>query len=193
MKKVFALVFLALSVFAVKAQTAWTLDNAHSNVKFSVSHMVISELEGNFKKYSAVVTADKADFSDLQVTFTIEANSVNTDNENRDKHLASDDFFNSEKFPQIIFKSTSVKMGKNGDFELTGNLTMKGVTKKVTWKSHFNGVTKDPYGNTRAGFKSTLTINRQDYGLAWSKSLDSGGAVVGDDVTITVTTEITKK
>jgi polyisoprenoid-binding protein YceI len=193
MKKLFVL-FAGMSLSAASfAQSAWTLDKAHSSVNFSITHMVVSEVDGSFKDFSADVKSDKPDFSDLQVAFTIEAKSVNTNDEKRDGHLKSADFFDAEKFPAITFKSTSIKKISDKKYELEGEMTMHGVTKKVKWELKYNGTIKDPYGNNRAGFKATTTVNRKDFGLVWNKTLDAGGVALSDEVAISVNVELTKK
>ena len=193
MKKLFVL-FAGLSLAAAAtAQGSWNFDKSHSSVNFSVTHMVVSDVEGSFKDFSAEVKSDKPDFTDVNINFTIQAASITTGDEKRDGHLKSPDFFDVAKFPTITFKSTSVKKITDKQYELEGDLTMHGVTKKVKWALKYNGTIKDPYGNTRAGFKASLVINRKDYGVSWGKVMDTGGAVLGDDVTITVNSEITKK
>lgn len=193
MKKLFVL-FAGLSLSAASfAQSAWTLDKSHSSVNFSITHMVVSEVDGSFKDFSADVKSDKADFSDLSVAFTIQTKSVNTDDEKRDGHLKSADFFDAEKYPAITFKSTSIKKISDKKYELEGELTMHGVTKKVKWELKYNGTIKDPYGNNRAGFKATTTINRKDFGVSWNKTLDAGGLALSDEVSISVNVELTKK
>jgi polyisoprenoid-binding protein YceI len=191
MKKLFIL-FAGLSL-AATASAQWTFDKAHSSINFSVTHMVVSEVDGSFKDFTGEVKSDKPDFSDLSVNFTIQVASVNTEDDKRDGHLKSADFFDAAKYPTITFKSTSVKKISDKKLELEGDLTMHGVTKKVKWDVKYNGTIKDPYGNNRAGFKATTTINRKDYGVSWNKTLDSGGVAVSDEVNLTVNTEITKK
>lgn len=192
MKKLFVL-FAGISLSAAVVAQSWTLDRSHSSVNFNVTHMVVSEVDGSFKDFSAEVKSDKADFSDLSTTFTIKTASVSTDDAKRDGHLRSADFFDAEKFPEITFKSTSIKKISDKKYELTGTLTMHGVTKIVKWDLKYNGTIKDPYGNNRAGFKATTTINRKDYGVSWNKTLDAGGVAVSDEVNIIVNAEITKK
>ena len=181
MKKLFVL-FAGMSLTIAATAQSWNFDKSHSSVNFSVTHMVVSEVDGSFKDFKGEVKSDKPDFSDLS-----------TDDEKRDGHLKSPDFFDAAKYPTITFKSTSVKKVSDKKLELEGDLTMHGVTKKVKWDVKYNGTIKDPYGNNRAGFKSTTTINRKDYGVSWNKTLDAGGVAVSDEVTITVNTEITKK
>ena len=193
MKKLFVLLAGMSLTVASFAQSSWNLDKSHSSVRFSVTHMVVSEVDGSFKDFSAEIKSDKPDFSDLATTFTIQVSSVSTDDEKRDGHLKSPDFFDVAKFATITFKSASIKKISDKSYELTGDLTMHGVTKKVTWQVKYNGTVKDPYGNNRAGFKATTTINRKDYGVSWNKTLDAGGLAVSDEVAMTVNVELTKK
>ncbi len=172
---------LAVSVFA---QTTWKLDNVHSNVKFSVSHLVISEVDGNFKTYSGILQSPTTDFANSTVAFSVDVNSINTENEMRDKHLKSDDFFNAEKFPAMTFKSTSWKKADDKNYVLEGDLTIRDVTKRVAFNVVYGGTMKDGYGNTKAGFKGTTSINRFDFGLKWNALTEAGGATVGKDVAI---------
>ena len=182
-------------VFAGKSfgQSKWNVDNAHSVVKFSVEHMVISEVEGNFRTYSGSINAPGNDFSNAQIEFTVDVNSVNTDNEMRDKHLKSDDFFNTEKFPQMKFKSISFKKISDTKYELVGMLTIRDVSKKVAMEVTYGGTKKDGYGNVRSGFKAGFTINRQDYNLKWVGKTEAGELVVGNDVNIQLRLEFIKK
>jgi polyisoprenoid-binding protein YceI len=174
---------------AVSAQTKWKLDKNHSSVRFSVSHMTVSEAEGSFKIWDGSVENSKPDFSDAKVAFTIDVNSINTENENRDKHLKSDDFFNAEKFPAMKFESTSMQSLGNNKYKMSGNLTIRDVTKPVTFDVTYGGATTGTRG-TKAGFKATGTINRFDYGLKWDKATEAGGLVVGKEVEVTVKVEL---
>lgn len=194
MKKM--LIFLAaalmIAVSAV-AQTTWLVDNAHSNVKFSVTHLVISEVEGSFNVYSGTLQSLKPDFTEASVDFAVDVPSINTDNGMRDKHLKSDDFFNAEKYPKMTFKSASWKKVGDRNFVLEGDLTIRDVTKRVTFSVVHGGTIKDPWGNTKAGFKATTVINRFDYGLKWNTLTEAGGATVGKDVSITLNLEFAQK
>ncbi|MEO1049016.1 MAG: YceI family protein [Bacteroidota bacterium] len=171
----------------------WAVDVAHSTVKFTVSHLVISEVEGNFKVYSGSVNANGNDFSNAKVDFSVDVNSIDTDNEMRDKHLKSDDFFNAAKFPTMKFKSTSFKKGKGNKYTLAGDLTIRDVTKSVKFDVTYGGTAKDGYGNTKAGFKASTTINRFDYGLKWNALTEAGGATVGKEVDIDLKLELAAK
>jgi polyisoprenoid-binding protein YceI len=171
------------------AQSKWGIDASHSTVKFSVSHLVVSETEGNFKKFESNIETPGADFNNAQVSFTIDVASINTDNEMRDNHLKGDDFFNAEKFPKMTFKSTSFKKGKGNTYVMEGDLTIRDVTKKMKFDVVYGGTTKDPWGNIKAGFKTTGTISRKAFNLIWNTLTEAGGAVVGDEVAITLKLE----
>ena len=189
MKKVIFLTALLIAQIGLFAQTKWNVDAVHSNVKFNVTHLVISEVEGSFKIFNGTITSIKPDFTEATIDFTVDVNSINTDNEMRDKHLKSDDFFNVEKFPKMTFKSTSFKKVSGNKFLLTGNLTIRDITKPIKADVTFGGTAKDGYGNTKAGFKVTTRINRFDYNLKWNSLTEAGGAVVGSEVDIILNLE----
>lgn len=185
----------AVMIFSMTAQsqTKWSLDNSHSNVKFTVTHLVISEVDGYFKTFDGSMVSSKPDFTDARIEFSVDVNSINTDNEMRDNHLKGDDFFNAEKFPKMKFTSLEFKKINDKKYELTGNLTIRDVTKKVKFDVVYGGQTKDPWGNQKAGFKAKTTINRLEYGLKWNTVTEAGGAVVGPDVDITINVEFAKE
>jgi len=207
MKKILLFSALGLSVvftaFAPKSKASsehksspaptatWSLDKAHTNMKFSVSHLVISDVEGTFKSFDGTMEASKADFSDAKISFTAEVNSVSTDNEQRDNHLKSDDFFNVAKYPQIKFVSTSfIPLGDN-KYKLEGTLTIRDITRQITFDVKYGG-TVAAMGGTHAGFKATAKIDRFDYNLKWNKSTEAGGMVVGKEVEITINVDFKK-
>ncbi len=192
MKKIMTSVALVASMAFANAQT-WQLDKSHSSVKFSVTHMMVSETEGNFKNFTGTVTAAKEDFSDLAAQFNIVVKSINTDDERRDGHLVGADFFDAEKYPEITFKSTSFKKVGEKSFKLAGELTMHGVTKPVTFDVKYNGTAKDSYGNTKAGFRASTIVKRSDYNISWNKVLDTGGFALSDEVQVFVNIELNKK
>ena len=167
----------------------WALDKAHSNVKFTVTHMVVSEVEGTFKIFDGRMESTKTDYSDAKISFTVDVNSINTDNENRDKHLKSDDFFNAEKFPQMKFESTAFKPLGNNKYKLEGNLTIRDVTKPVSFDVNYGGSINTQRG-AKSGFKAKTTINRFDYNLKWDRATETGGLVVSKEVEITVNVEL---
>ena len=171
--------------------TKWTLDKAHSNVKFSVTHLVVSETEGTFKIFDGSMENSKPDYSDAKISFNVDVNSINTDNEKRDAHLKSDDFFNAEKYPAMKFESTSFTPDGDNKYKLTGNLTIRDITKPVTFDVTYGGIV-NAMGGTRVGFKAKTTIDRFDYNLKWDKTIETGGLVVSKEVNITVNAELKK-
>jgi polyisoprenoid-binding protein YceI len=176
---------------APNTQTSmWTIDKPHTNLKFSVSHLVISDVDGIFKSFDGTMESSKPDFSDAKINFTADVNSISTDNDQRDGHLKSDDFFNAAKFPQIKFVSTSFTPLGDNKYKLAGNLTIRDVTKLVSFDVKYGG-TVQMYG-THVGFKATTTINRFDYNLKWDKTTEAGGMIVGKDVDITVNVDFKK-
>ena len=192
MKKTTSVIIAMLVATAfVSAQSNWKLDKAHSSITFTVRHMVISEVTGSFKDFTVALKSSKDDFSDAEVQSTIKVGSLSTDNAMRDGHLKSDDFFNADKFPEINFKSTSFeKLGEN-KYKITGDLTIRDVTKNVTFDATLNGTLKTERGVLSA-WKATTTINRFDYNLKWNKTLETGGLMVGQDVIITLNLELNK-
>ena len=191
-KQLFSLAaFLLLGASGAVAQITWKVDKVHSNVKFAVSHMVVSEVEGSFRMFDGSLVASKADLSDAKVSFAVDVASVNTDNEKRDGHLKSDDFFNAEKFPKMSFVSKSMKPLGGNKYALTGDLTLRDVTKTVTFDVTYGGQIKTQNGaGAKAGFKAKATIDRFQYGLKYTKALETGGLAVGKDVEITVLLEM---
>jgi polyisoprenoid-binding protein YceI len=193
----FLLAVLATGLTAFKATpkadapTKWTVDKAHSNVKFTVTHMVVSDVDGTFKLFDGGMDHSKADYSDAKINFTVDVNSVNTDNENRDKHLKADDFFNAEAFPAIKFISTSFTPAGGNKYKLAGNLTIRDVTKPVVFETTYGGTVTNQ-GKTKAGFKARTTINRFDYNLKWNRATEAGGLVVGKEVELIVNVELNK-
>jgi polyisoprenoid-binding protein YceI len=191
-KKTFTAMLVLVSTLSF-SQTTWTVDKAHSKVGFSVSHLVITDVDGYFKDYSAEITTTGDDFTKSNISIIVNTGSIFTDNEDRDKHLRSDDFFNSEKFPQITFKGTSLKKVSGNKYKLVGDLTIRDVTKRVTLDVKYNGIVKDPWGNTKAGFKLSGKINRFDYNLKWNKAIETGGLVAGKEVEMNIDLELNKK
>jgi polyisoprenoid-binding protein YceI len=188
----FAAILSLISLMTINAQTKWTVDKAHSKVQFTVTHLIISEVTGEFKSFDATVESSKDDFTDAKIDFSADVNSINTDNEARDKHLKSDDFFNAEKFPKLIFKGKSFKKVGEKNYKLVGDLTIRDVTKEVSLDVIYNGSVKDPWGNIKAGFKIKGEINRFDYNLKWNALIEAGGAVVGKTVQMVVDLELQK-
>lgn len=195
MKKTRSILAAAMLLIAAgtSAQTTkWTVDPAHTSVKFSVSHMAVSEVEGRFTKFDGTVESPSADFSNSKINFSVDVNSINTDNDMRDKHLKSDDFFNAEKYPKMTFKDLSFKKIKGTNYSLEGFLTIRDVTKKVKFNVTYGGTAVDPYGNTKAGFSASTKVSRKAFGLKWNNLMGAGGAIVGDEVTIMLKLEFAK-
>ncbi len=184
-----AILVTASSLFAAEP---FAVDKVHSEATFQIRHMM-SKVSGKFDDFSGKINVDRAKPSASSVEFTIKAASINTGNADRDKDLRSANFFDVEKFPEITFKSSTIVPSKKKDvYEVTGDLTIHGVTKHVTLPVEFNGFGKDPWGGERAGFSLTTTINRKDYGINWNKALDNGGVLLGDEVTININIEAVK-
>ena len=184
---------VALIVLAVVPTHAdvWKVDPAHSSVQFKVQHLVITNVVGEFGQFDATLNFDGKDVSTGSVEMTVKSASINTGTADRDKHLKSPDFFDAEKYPDLTFKSRKVIMGEGQKFKLVGDLTMRGVTKEVTFDCEFHG-SAVMMGATRAGFSATAKVNRQDYGISWSKTLDNGGLIAGNEVDITLELEFVK-
>ena len=177
---------------AAATPSKWNVDASHASVKFTVRHLGVSEVDGNFKMFEGTIATPSNDFNNAAINFTVDVNSINTDNDMRDKHLKSDDFFNAEKFPKMTFVSTSFKKVKAGVYTLEGNLTIRDVTKKVTFAVTGGGIMKDPYGNIKSGFKATGKISRKAFGLKWS-AVTEGVSVVSDDVNMVLNLEFAQQ
>ncbi len=193
MKKIFFIAVLSSLLLASPGKAdKWNVDVAHSTLSFEITHMVISKAKGRFTDFNGVINFEGEDIAKGSVEITAKTASVDTDNEDRDEHLRSAEFFETEKYPVMSFKSTKVGEVKEGKFALTGDLTIKDVTKEVTFDCIFRGVVNDPWGNTRTGFSAVTTINRQDFNVAWSSVLEGGGLTLGNDVEIKLEIEAIK-
>lgn len=181
---------LLLVTGSVFAQTNWGLDKSHSKIGFNVTHMVVAEVEGKFNDFDAKVVSTTEDFNGADVEFTAKTASIDTDNERRDGHLKSDDFFNAEKFPEVKFKGKLVK--ENSKYLLKGDFTMRDVTKTVAFDVAYGGTINTGRG-FKAGFKVTGVVKRFDYGLKWNAALESGNLVVAEDVQIICKIELNKE
>ncbi len=184
---------LAATVFANAQTSQWGYDDTHAKVGFSISHFGISETEGKFTKFSGTVLSDKPDFSDAKIEIAIDVNSINTEAPQRDAHLKSADFFDVAKFPSIVFKSKKLTPAGKNKYKLTGDITMHGVTKEIVLDVIYKGTVVDPYKNTKAGFKLSGTLNRNDFGLSWNGKLASGEILVGNEVELIINIELIKK
>lgn len=183
---------------ATTAQTpattiTWKLDPAHSHAEFKIRHMMISNVKGSFSALSGTLTENTADSTLSSVDASIDVNSINTGDAQRDAHLKSADFFNTEQFPTMTFKSTQVKPNGDGGYNVTGDLSLHGQTRQQTFVVEGpSEPAKDPWGNMRIGLSATTKINRKDYGLNWNAALEAGGILVGDDVNITLEVQFIK-
>jgi polyisoprenoid-binding protein YceI len=167
----------------------WIIDPVHSEVTFKVKHLVISTVTGRFTSVSGTVEATKADFSDAQVKFQADVNSINTNNEQRDGHLKSPDFFDAANFPALTFESTSLASKGDGAYVLKGDMTIRGTKKPISLNVNYNGTVKG-FDGDMAGFELTGSLNRQDFGLRWNALTETGGVVVSDEVKMVITVEL---
>jgi polyisoprenoid-binding protein YceI len=166
------------------ANAKWALDNAHSEVDFTIKHMMFSKVNGTFTSFEADIEADPEDLTTANIEFRVDLNSIDTRNNDRDNHLRSADFFDVENHPKMTFKSTKITKKSGSDYEITGDLALHGTTRQETFTATFEGTGKDPWGNEKAGFSAQGTIKRSDYGLTWNAALETGGFLVGDDVKV---------
>ena len=164
--------------------STWTLDPAHSEISFQVKHLMITNVRGKFDKFDIHSTCPENDFEKVKVEFNAETSSVNTNSEQRDAHLRSADFFDSENHPKLTFKAEGMRKVSGDEYEMTGDLTIRGVTKPVKVKVELSEIIKDPYGQTKAGVTVNAKINRKDFGLTWNTALETGGVMVSDEVKI---------
>ena len=175
------------------ATTTWNLDPVHCVAEFKVKHMMISNVKGQFTTLTGVLSLDETNHTNSRVEASVEAASINTRDAQRDTHLKSRDFFDAEKFPTLTFKSTRIARSGSGELAVTGDLTIRDVTRNVVFT--VEGPTppaKDPWGNTRLGLSATTKINRKDFGLTWNATLETGSILVGDEVTITLDVQFVK-
>ena len=167
------------------ATTKWTIDPTHSEVGFKVKHMMFTNVSGQFDTYDATITTEDFDFATAAIEFSANIDSINTGNSDRDNHLKSADFFDAEKNPKLTFVSSSL-VKKGDDHELTGELTINGITKTVKLDTEVSGLLKDPWGNTKVGLNATGKINRTDFGLTWNSVLETGGVLVSEEVKLNI-------
>lgn len=173
--------------------TTWNIDPAHATAEFKVKHMMIAHVKGHFSRVTGFLVHNDADATKSHVEATIDASSIETREPQRDGHLKSADFLHVEKFPTLSFKSADIKSSGDGELEVQGNLTIRGVTRKVTFAVEGpTPPTKDPWGNVRIAVSATTKINRKDFGLTWNAALETGGILVGEEVTITLDVEFVK-
>jgi len=175
------------------ANTKWALDAAHSSIEFSIRHMMISKVKGTFHSFEADIEADPADLTTANITVTVDLASIDTRNADRDNHLRTADFFDVENYPKLTFKATRIENKGGGDYEVTGDVTLHGVTRSETFKVTFEGAGKDPWGNEKAGFSAEGTIKRSNYGLTYNAALETGGMLLGDDVKVSLEIQASKQ
>jgi len=181
-----------LAAVSFGQNTVWKIDPSHSTLGFSIDHLVVSETVGEFKDYTVTIISDKEDFTDAKINVIIQTSSIDTEDNDRDKHLKSKDFFNVEKYPQIEFKSMEFTKKPNGEYILVGTLQMHGITKKVTLNAKFGGIIKDLWGGTRAGLKIWGALDRYEYGLKYNSLMEAGGLSIGREVRIECRVELIK-
>ena len=170
----------------------WTIDTVHTEIGFKVKHLVVSTVSGKFTAFEGKLEGDPEDLTRAKISFSADIDSIHTGNEQRDGHLKSPDFFDAANHPKLNFSSTSIEKVGDADYKVSGDLTLKGVTKPITLNVEFGGIEKSLYGQTVAGFEVTAKINRQDYGLTWSAVTEAGGLVVANDIKLTANVEFIK-
>lgn len=173
--------------------TKWALDPSHSEIQFKAKHLMITNVTGSFGEINATAETNGDDFSTAKISFSAQTKSVTTGNEQRDGHLKSPDFFDPEKFPEMKFESTKIEKKSDNEFDMHGNLTIKGISKPVKLSVEHLGVQKDPWGNTKAGFSINGKINRTDWGLTWNAALEAGGVLVSEEVKIHSEVQLAKQ
>ena len=173
--------------------TKWVLDPTHSELQFKVKHLMISTVTGQFNQFNGSVETYGEDFTTAKIDFAADINSISTNNEQRDAHLKNGDFFDADNHPQLTFKSEKLEKITDDEYKLQGTLTMRGISKKINLDVEFGGITKDPWGNTRAGFTITGKINRQDFGVSFGAVTETGGLLLGNDVKVIANTQFVKQ
>ena len=173
--------------------TKWVLDETHSELGFKIKHLMISNVSGAFTKFNVQTETTAEDFADARVEATVDVNSINTNNNQRDQHLRNADFFEAETHPNLIFKSTKIEKLDSDSFSLYGDLTIKEITKPVKLAVEYNGIAKDPWGNIKAGFTVNGKINRKDFGITYNAAMETGGVMLGEEVKINGDIQLVKK
>ena len=171
----------------------WTIDTAHSEIGFKIKHLVISTVSGKFTSFEGKLDGKPEDFTNAKISFTSDIDSIHTGNEQRDGHLKSADFFDATRYPRLTFVSTKIEHKNDNEYKVTGDLTLKNVTKPITLNVEFGGIQNNLYGQTIAGFEITGKINRHDFGLTWSAVTEAGGVVVSDEVKLVINVELVKE
>jgi len=193
--KSFALLVVTLFITGISSgqPTVWKIDPVHSNITFAVDYMVLTEVTGNFRDFSGTMISDSVNPGKSSVNVAIKTTSVTTENDRRDSHLRSAEFFDANTFPEITFVSKSFEKGEGNAYKIAGDLTMRGVSKPVTIDAKYMGQMKDMQGKQRQGFKGVTTLNRNDFGLKYNATLESGGVLIGNDVTVTINAQFVQQ
>ncbi|MFC5647848.1 YceI family protein [Paenibacillus solisilvae] len=175
------------------SKAKWIVDASHSSVDFTIRHMMISKVKGTFHLFDAAIEADPADLTTAAIDFNVELSSIDTRNADRDNHLRTADFFDTEQYPKLNFKSTSIRKTDDDEYAVTGDLTLHGVTRSETFEVAFEGEGKDPWGNQKAGFSGKGSIKRSEYGLTYNAALETGGVLIADEVKISIEIQASKQ
>lgn len=173
--------------------TKWVIDPSHSEIQFKIRHLMITNVTGSFREFTSVVETEGDDFTKAKIRFTAKVDSITTGSEQRDGHLKSADFFETDKYPELVFEANGLTPKGSDEYEAEGDLTLHGVTKKVKLNVEAGGVVKDPYGQTKAGFSISAKINRKDFGLTWNAATETGGVVVSDEVRVSAEVQYVKQ
>ena len=171
----------------------YIIDPTHTEVKFKIRHLMITNVNGTFTKFDGKMVSDKDDFSDAEIDFEVDIDSINTNNEQRDGHLRTGDFFDAAQYPKLTFKSTSFERQAGDLYKLNGNLTLHGVTKPIKMSAEYGGASKDLYGNSKVGFEVTGSLNRKEYGLEWNAALETGGVALSEEVKLMLDIQMIKQ
>lgn len=174
-------------------KSTWTIDPTHSEIGFKVKHMMFTNVSGKFNQFEATIENQDEDFETSKINFSTDVNSVDTSNTDRDNHLKNADFFDADNFPKLTFTSTEIQKVTGGEYKISGDLTIKDVTKNVTFETEYSGFMKDPWGNTKIGLSLNGKINRKDFGLTWNAALETGGVLVGEDIKLIAEVQFVKQ
>ncbi|MDI9256734.1 YceI family protein [Flavobacterium sedimenticola] len=175
------------------AKANWAIDPTHSEIGFKVKHMMFTNVSGKFDSFSADIQNEETQFETSEIRFSAEVKSINTGNSDRDNHLRSADFFDTDTFGTLTFKSTSITKVNEGQYEIKGDLTIKDVTQNISLGAEYSGLMKDPWGNTRIGLSLNGSINRKNFGLTWNAALETGGVLVGEDIKLSAEVQFVKQ
>jgi polyisoprenoid-binding protein YceI len=175
------------------AKSHWNVDATHSSIDFTIKHMMIAKVKGSFNSFEAQIEADPEDLTTANVQFSIDLSSIDTRNADRDNHLRTGDFFDIEQYPKMTFQSTSITKKGEGEYNVTGNVSLHGVTRPESFTVSFEGAGKDPWGNEKVGFSGNGSLKRSDYGLTYNAALETGGFLIGDEVKVSIEIEAAKQ